>query len=133
MYGFWGRPPQLINCLKSFGIDPLGLKALVNGKCFSGGESKYAVTVVAFHSSGVNDVLDEPVTAKSGLHDIVDGDAFMSLAADQKFIDEVNAGAHGTIYMLLLVPKTLAMSQFTSMRQAKALGIQIVDSRTGPP
>jgi hypothetical protein len=88
---------------------------------------------VALHSFNVIDVMDEPITAKGGMHYIVDGEVDVMMSLGTKFLDEAKGGAEPTHYFLLLLPKTIAMDRFETVRQAQALGAVVVRHTGGPP
>lgn len=89
---------------------------------------------IAFHYSGTTDFTDVKQLQKSALYDVRQGTQIMMIQADSDFIDDVtNKKQIGTNFMLLTVPVTLGNPEFSTLRQAFAMGIQIVWNGTGPP
>ena len=138
MVGFYLRPTGKTvfltkECLTSYGIAGVRrVVATVDGRCFGDFRDKYNVAVVAFHTNGVKDANDEVLTAKTGLHDIQDVDLGFAFELDPKYIEEHDVtGINGTNFVLLLVRKTVRMDQFSTLRQAEAMGVLSVEKRFG--
>jgi hypothetical protein len=89
---------------------------------------------IAFHYSGTTDFTDVKQLQKSALYDVRQGTELIMIQADNDFVDEVvNKKQTGTNFMLLTIPLALGTPQFSTLRQAFTMGIQIVWSGTGPP
>jgi hypothetical protein len=98
------------------------------------GNSKYKANGIAYHYVGDIDVLDVDDLQKSALYDARQGIEIILIKANSTFIEEFTSGKHTrTNYMLLAVPTKLGNPQFSTLRQAYALGIQTLWSGTGPP
>jgi hypothetical protein len=125
------------DCLISYGTVPApppNLQAIVDGNCVKEdpNNSDFNVAVVAFHAFAVKDIEDEPITAKTGVHELVNGLIPMRFEEiDKQLLDEFTSGIRGTNYALLLVPKSVSMNQFATIRQARSIGVQVIDKRAG--
>ena len=89
---------------------------------------------VAFHAIPPQDYMDNHNLQKSELHDIANDDEIQILIpAGEKFVSEFSAGMRGTNYSVLLVPNGVNMSDFSTLRQAVAMGVILGKHHSGPP
>jgi len=109
------------------------LKLGTNGQWFSSKSSGYKLAAIAFHYRGDLDVLDTSDLQKSALYDIVPGTVMMRIKTDDAFRQRFKSGARVTNYVLLLVPHGVSMEQFSTLREAIAVGVIAVSRTSGPP
>jgi hypothetical protein len=127
------------DCMTFWGTQPTGiwnrqtLLVVADGNCFAGKESKYQLSAVALHAHGVRDPADELITVRGDLHDIQRGRVAIVMTVSGPFLTEVDGGDRGTVYFLLLVPAHVSMGQFSTLREAKNLGVQVAVAAAGPP
>jgi hypothetical protein len=89
---------------------------------------------IAYHYVGDIDVMDVSELQKSALYDARRGAEVILIKASNTFIAEMASGLHfRTNYVLLAVPAKLGNPQFSTLRQAFALGIKTIWGGTGPP
>ena len=94
----------------------------------------YRIAGVAFHYFGTGDIKDSTGLQKSGLFDLEDRQINMYIFPDQKFTQEVvQAHLGATTYFLLVIPKSVRLDQFSTVRQAESLGAIALDGNGGPP
>ncbi len=104
-------------------------KFIVNTASLTNRSASYQLAVVSFiNTSG--DALDTPLQ-KSQLYDIIGDHVTAIVPWDPAFQQQLNAGYHPTS-AALLVPKGLTMAQFSTLRQAIALGVIQIDAVMGP-
>ena len=95
---------------------------------------RYKIAGVCYHYEGLGDVQDVQDLQKSELHDIVEGDIIIGIKLDQKFMNTwLQERKSNTNYVLVLVPNGINMNQFSTMRQAMALGVKPLNGAIGPP
>jgi hypothetical protein len=126
--------------LKSYGSlahgsgEPWRVQAIVEGKCLFPYRDTHRVAVIAFHTPGDREWLDIRDLQKSALYDIRDGEIPVVFNLTDNYVNELAHGWRGaTNYYPLLVPKGLGMDQFSTLRQALALGAIQLQGSTGPP
>jgi hypothetical protein len=89
---------------------------------------------IAFHYNGTTDFTDVKQLQKSALYDVRQGTQIIMIQADSDFIEDVTSKKQiGTNFMLLTVPAKLENPEFSTLRQAFSMGVQIVWNGTGPP
>ena len=96
--------------------------------------SSHKLAIGCLVYDGVGDVLDAPYLEPSALYDIKNGQKFLVAkwsAGFFKHMQDVN-GAGNTVF-LFLVPVGTTPGQFTTLRQARALGVRIIASTTSRP
>jgi len=113
--------------------DGKNLEVRADGLCFTGKEKTHYIASVAFHWDGTVDSNDAEIELKSAPYDIVNHEIVMKIPRQAKYLDEVAHGARMTNYALLLVPKSVELSQFMTLRQARNLNVIVVSARGGPP
>lgn len=133
----WGpvAPPGVDENANSI---PVGLlkyvKVVARGHELLPYKDKYRVGAVSFHYLGTTDVDDVDNLQKSNLYDIRDDAIELYIPVNEAFRQEIAHGGSGhTNYHLLVVPKERSMGDFTTMRQAKALGAKVVSIGSGSP
>jgi len=109
------------------------LRLTANGHGLLPFRKSWKIAAVCFHYNGTRDISDVEDLQKSALYDIRDGDILIVIPADAKFRKEVEAGQAGTNYYLLLVPPSVKMEQFGTLRQAESLGVRSIWTGSGPP
>jgi hypothetical protein len=94
---------------------------------------RYKIVGVAFHYAGTTDRLDTPLESKSEPYEIETGTKNIVIKNSVEFEQEMSKGYRGTTYALLLVPKGVTTSQFTTLRQAYGFNVLSVGGASGPP
>ncbi len=94
---------------------------------------QYKMVGVAFHYWGTGDLNDAPLQSKSEPYDIETGTKIIIIKGSPEYVEEVNKGYARTNYVLLVVPKGVNVSQFSTLRQAYGLNVLSVGGATGPP
>ena len=123
------EPIILQNSVVGWGM-PLGVNSNTTGMVVDGLKltrysSQYRIAGVAFHASGLKDGFDVNSLQKSSLYDIIEGQTRVIIQLDKQFLDELHSGVSGTNYVLVLLPKSINMNQFSTLHEAKALGAKI--------
>jgi hypothetical protein len=81
---------------------------------------------ICFLYSGLGDALDETGLQKSALRDIENGDQLeITIPLDVDFRSKLRQASTAT-YAVLIVPKHVRMDQFSTLRQAQALGGKVI-------
>jgi hypothetical protein len=93
--------------------------------------SRYKLVGVCFHANTIASDVRDRVLQKSVAYDIVDEPEALRIDLDEGFQKE-ELSVRGTSYALLLVPKNVSPSQFSTIRQAEAMGAVMVQGTTGP-
>jgi hypothetical protein len=93
----------------------------------------YRVVALAMHYVGDVDSADVTGLQKSTPRDIRRGSEKFLIYPDDKFWDEVKRGVVLTNYILMMIPKPINPSQFTTLREAEKLGARLVYAGGGPP
>jgi len=89
---------------------------------------------IAYHYDGQTDFTDVKALQKSALYDVRQGAETVLIKADTDFVNEVMSGKHvRTNYILMTIPAKLEQPQFSTLRQAFAMGAQVVWTGVGPP
>jgi hypothetical protein len=96
-------------------------------------QSGYRLALICFRTDGTQDYLDIERLQKSALYDIQNTGMRIILIVDEEFVEEWKQGMRGTNYFLFLVPRGVEMNQFSTIRQAQALGTIQLAGRAGPP
>jgi hypothetical protein len=110
------------------------LLAVANGRTLTSYSANYKLAAIAFHYYGMSDVDDVSTLQKSNLYDIKDQEAInILIPVTDVFREEMAHAGWGTNYGLLLVPNGVSMDQFSTIRQAKALGVKVMQTSSGPP
>jgi hypothetical protein len=94
---------------------------------------KYRIAAVAFLPSGYIDYDDEANLQKSFLHDIPDKQLDIPIPLGDDYRALFKQGRRSTLYDALLVPKDITMDKFTTLRQAKSMGVIVAAAMGGPP
>lgn len=99
----------------------------VNGKLLLSRQSEYKLAIACFAYDGKEDILDAPYLQVSNLYDIKDGTVVIRGSYQPYFIDySKQIHSVGIEVALLNVPNGIQPSQFTTLRQARALGVKIL-------
>ena len=98
----------------------------VNGDALLSRQSGYKLAIACFIYDGKVDILDAPYLQVSNLYDIKSGDIGIR-AGYQPYFDQYRNQMHaiGIDIALLNVPNGIQSSQFTTLRQARAMGVKI--------
>jgi hypothetical protein len=98
----------------------------VNGNALLSRQSGYKLAIACFIYDGRTDILDAPYLQVSNLYDIRMGTVSIH-AGYQPYFAEYGNKMHavGIDIALLNVPNGVQASQFTTLRQARALGVRI--------
>jgi hypothetical protein len=97
----------------------------VNGNLLMPYKDKYNVAFACYLWDGTQDQLDLPNLLISEVHDIGTGDLPMRVEFTPQFDWRFNHSEGMVNYMLMLVPKDLKVTQFQTLRQARALGVKL--------
>ena len=111
----------------AWGQDTTGVCDMtVNGKRLLGRQSGFKLAIGCFIYDGKEDVLDAPYIQVSSLYDIRDGVIAMRSSYQPYFL-EYYKQMHptGTEIALFNVPNGVQPNQFTTLRQARSLGVKI--------
>jgi hypothetical protein len=104
---------------------PTQLQIVADGKLLRPFRSGFKVAGVVFQGSGpVNDI---DKLQKSDLYDITDGFVQVGIPLDHEFRNRF-APLCCPKYLLLVVPNEVNMNDFATMRQAKALGVTVLEA-----
>lgn len=103
-----------------WGSDPSGCWMNVGQKAIEPLRGDYKQTIACFQYDGKEDVLDDPRLQVGGPYDI-EKDGYKVLHAGSGVFPT------GVNIVLLLLPNSVATNQFTTLRQARALGVKILD------
>jgi hypothetical protein len=121
----WGGAPQ-------FG--PNTVEIIVNGSKLLSKKSRYKVAAVCFHYVSRGDYVDSANLQKSRLFEIRDELETIPIPVDSAFVYEWQTqNISPTSYFGLLVPNDVSMDQFSTLRQAFALGVLSLGGKAGPP
>jgi hypothetical protein len=117
----------------SYGLDgPSSCFMTVHGKALALRRSGYKLAIACFIYDGHQDILDVPYLQVSKLYDIKDVDTYIGATFAAYFnIYRSQMHANGINVALLNVPYGVQTSQFTTLRQARALGVLIPVLNTG--
>jgi hypothetical protein len=96
-------------------------------------QNDYKIVGVALHYDGKEDVLDENNLLVSSEYSITPFPMTMVIPWSSQYTSEVEAGEKNTTYYLLALPNGMTTGQFSTLRQAKALGAIILADEGGPP
>lgn len=121
----------------SYGMDsPSSCYMTVHAAMFASRRSGYKLAIGCFVYGGQQDILDAPYLQVSNLYDIKDEDETIRALYAGYFVNYRNqVKAFGISIALLNVPNGVQPSSFTTLRQARALGVLIpaLDTGTVPP
>ena len=107
---------------------------LVRGRLLNNfDKQKWKMVGVCFHSARTGDMLDSPNISKSGKYEISDDDVYIKIPWNESFIEDLVGGSSTTQYSLLMVPNGVDLEQFSTLRQAHALGAQEVAAKASRP
>jgi hypothetical protein len=113
----------------SYGQDsPNSCFMVANGIALLSRQSGYKAALACFVSDGTRPNLDVPYIQVSNTYDIAQGEILMR-AIYKPYFDEYRKqlGSQGGIAVALLnIPNSVDPSQFTTLRQARALGVKIL-------
>lgn len=96
-------------------------------------QSDYRLGLVCFRTDKTKDFRDIDRLQKSALYDVGDRAVHIVVTVDDVYVEEWERGARLTYYFLFLVPRGVGMSDFSTIRQAEALGAIQIAGRIGPP
>jgi hypothetical protein len=116
----------------SYGLEPQGGCFMnVNGGALASRRTGYKIAIGCFVYDGKTDILDAPYLQVSNLYDIRDEQVYVGAQfADYFKTYAANMHANGINIALLNIPNGVQTSQFTTLRQARALGVLIPDLGT---
>jgi hypothetical protein len=116
----------------AYGMDASSCYMTVHGPVFASRRSGYKLAIGCFIYNGQQDILDAPYLQVSNLYDIKDGDETIKAFFADYFLNYFHqVKAFGISIALLNVPNGVQPSQFSTLRQARALGVLIPDLRNG--
>jgi len=103
----------------------------VQGKLLMSRKPNYKLAIGCFVWDGREDILDAPYLQLSNFYDIREGNIQMQAVYSEYFINyRVQIHAAALHVALLNVPNGVQLSQFTTLRQARALGVLIPNVST---
>jgi hypothetical protein len=98
----------------------------VNGKSLMVREDQYKIAIACFVYDGSVDILDAPKIQVSSLYDINNNIPVAIVTWGEAYNQyRMKMSAKGTNIALLNVPNGVLPTQFTTLRQARALGVKI--------
>ena len=122
--------------LLAWGLNPQNQQTgfiRVDSRRFLSQRKGFRLAAACFHYYGIGDAKDSPNISKSALYDIVDQPYLdITIPFNQQFEEERKKG-HGSNYALLLVPNGVKMDQFSTIHEAEALGVKMIDTGAGSP
>ncbi len=113
--------------------DARRIRVAVDGRRLISSSPRYKVAAVCYLYTGLVDVLDLDELQKSVTYDIRNERMNIGIPLNDKFTKKIKEGMTGTIYVILLVPAQIRTDQFTTLRQAYALGVKKIQAVRGPP
>jgi hypothetical protein len=105
----------------------------VDGRTLMSYKDSHHIAGVAFHVLGDVDRDDIRDLQKSTLYDIHAEDVDIFIPVDEKFMTEFSKGYRGTAYRALLVPNSVRMEDFQTLREGYKLGIVELGHGGGAP
>ncbi len=103
-----------------------GYTITVNSSLLLDRQTGYKLAVGCFIYDGKEDLIDAPYLQVSNLYDIANGRVTMRASYKQYFWDYAKqVNANGITIALLNVPNGVRTDQFSTLRQARALGVKI--------
>jgi hypothetical protein len=102
-------------------VGPSYCSVIVDGGVAWPYRDDYELAMACFWTNGTADRLDVPVQP-SALYEIHREHMVMRADVNKTFTPLLG---HGTNFVILLVPKGVSTAQFTTLRQARALGVKI--------
>jgi len=119
--------PNNLPLMTGYGLDtPSSCFANLQSKILLAHRSDYKVAIGCFLWDGTVDRLDAPNVQVSNLYDIVDGETALRVTWGEVF-NKYRQEQHavGIIVAVFIVPNGVSITQFTTLRQARALGVRI--------
>lgn len=112
-------------------IEAQWCRVLINGDRFLKFAGHYRVAGACYAYDGVGDVLDVPKLQVGKTHDIINGQIEMVTRFGPGFMEYLQEnGAIGLSHVVLLIPNGVDPGDFSTLRQAKAMGVKIVNGGT---
>jgi len=113
------------------GSSPSSCAMTINGSALESRMLGYKLALGCFVSDGSTDILDVPYLQIGNLYDIKMGPETIQANYAPYFLDYMTKShAIGISVALLIVPNGVQPSQFSSLRQARALGVLIPEIAT---
>lgn len=119
--------PENFVLLLGYGKDsPNSCFGVVDTKPLIRFQSEYKLAIGCFLWDGTTDRLDAPYVQVSNVYDIKEGNLNMRLAWGESF-ERYRSEQHATgiLVALFLIPNSTSIGQFSTLRQARALGVHI--------
>jgi hypothetical protein len=102
----------------------------VNSSLLLAMQDKYKLAIGCFISDGTTDILDAPEVQVSALYDIKDGDVTCRTNYSEAFQKYYGLKhSNGIMIAIFAVPNGVQSSSFTTLRQARAFGVKILEIR----
>jgi hypothetical protein len=99
----------------------------INGKALLVRQLGYKIAIGCFFYDGKEDILDAPYLQVGNLYDIKDGVIFVRATYQPYFIDYLKQmHSLGIMVALFNVPNGVQPNQFATLRQARSLGVKIL-------
>ncbi len=94
-------------------------------------KGKFKIALACFFSDGTSGIIDTPNIQVGSEYDITRGDIYVSVNVSPTLRPLPLIGEN---YVLLLIPPDVTIAQFSTLRQARALGVKIklLGSQGGP-
>jgi hypothetical protein len=129
----WNRAPEPILGVAGWGAQDISNGLPINVSMIKDDPS-VRLMGIAYHYDGAMDIYDLNRLQKSALYDVRVGSITVIIKPDSVFLDEVASHKHvRTNYALILVPASLIHPEFSTLRQALAMGAKPVWAGIGPP
>jgi len=133
--GLVGAEPAVSEeCMTMWGrFDDANLQVRAAGRCFLNRRASHYLTAVALHYFKKSEFDDAPIQLKGDASDIQDGDIIVKIPITGEYLQEMNSGTKLTFYALLVVPRAVLVSDFSTLREAIGHGAIVVSRKGGPP
>jgi hypothetical protein len=92
----------------------------------------YRIVGAAIKTDHSIDLFDEELL-KSAAHDLHSGSETFLIPVTPEFVTRMKKGVPLTLYYLLILPKSLSVTQFSTLRQAYSLKVLVSYIGAGPP
>lgn len=128
-YLAWNRPALVKQIyMTRWARDAANAYVTIDGRLLSAYSSQFKLAAVFFKWSGNPDFIDVEGLQKSNVYEIRHEAVRIVIALDQEFL-KTRPGANN--FVALLIPNALRMDQFSTLRQAYALGAIEIGTGSG--
>jgi hypothetical protein len=95
--------------------------------------ASHCLTAVALHYFKKSEFDDTRIQLKGDASDIQDDEITVKIPIAGEYLQEMNSGTKLTFYALLVVPRAVLVSDFSTLREAIGRGAIVVSRKGGPP